>query len=199
MWIFNQEKVREIFQELEKECFFINEVENPLYAIEGYIKSSETALISNLNKVINEEEARVKYEEENYPGEEIAWQSPTYFDNIEVKNLHYISIFIFLYSFLERKMKKLSDLTEKKYKRKKGESYLFEFKMNLELSGINFQKMETEWNLLDGKYRDLRNDLVHDDIILKIEFPISNNKILIDFMKNTRIFLRKIYYENFEN
>lgn len=215
MWIFDAEpKVRKIFQKLEEKYFFFNEIEEPLWAIEKYIKSSKNSLIDQLDKIIKEEDRRVEYEEKNYPKDDITWPIPDYFSSIEIKNMYYESIFIFLFSFLERKMKNLNDVTEKKYKKKNSEGYLFEFRTNLELSWINFQHMEKEWSDII-RYNDLRNCLVHSWKLTKnktqsitwIEYlnfteteketfvTIEDQELLKSFIKIINIFLNKLYYE----
>lgn len=223
MWPFGP-KVREIFQELEKTSFFINEVENPLYGIKEYIKSSEGQLISDMKKLIEEENARLKYEEENYKKDDITWPEPRYYDNIEVINLHYISNFIFLYAFLEKKMKKLAEISENKSHIKLidiSSDWIFKYRKFLKkICNIDFSKMKNEWKQI-VQYSDLRNVLVHSDTIdknynkekvkniRKIKFiqileetsdvlniRIENSDMLIDFLEIIKIFLNKIYYGN---
>lgn len=144
---------------------------------------------------------------------------------IHTQQLYYNSLFISMYSFLEKKMFQLCKLAEDKYiiniNDLSGNGIFKYYKYFKKVLSINLEEINTEWTEIK-KYNKLRNHFVHspENIIKKsnnnlrkidalksirnisivekdnhIEFGISDKQLLLDFLKVIYRFLDKIYYE----
>jgi len=108
-------------------------------------------------------------------------------NNIDSKeiltDLHYDSLIISLYSFVEKKMKFLADYLSVQYEIKPsdiGGKGIFKYRIYLEkVCKITFNDIEKEWKTLLG-YNQLRNMLIHSD---NNRFLNLRNNSLVSFLK----------------
>lgn len=151
-----------------------------------------------------------------------------FIDNeVKIRNrqLYYHSIFISLYSFLERKMFQLCRLAEEHQSLKindiSGEGIFKFYKYFKKVLGINLDGLNTEWTDIT-KYNKLRNKLVHSPtnsidngsnnkelirafqsinnlvVIDKgdcLDFEITDKELLLTFCDTISKFLNHIYLE----
>lgn len=142
---------------------------------------------------------------------------------IHTRQLHYHSLFISLYSFLERKMYQLCRLSENhqslKIKDISGDGIFKYYKYLKKVLKIDLDALNKEWTEIT-KYNKLRNRLVHsptntiekrdnkklitilqsiENLIIVdkgeyVEFEITDKKLLMTFCKTISKFLHDIYY-----
>jgi len=144
---------------------------------------------------------------------------------IHTRQLYYHSLFISLYSFLERKMYQLCRLAELnqtlKIKDISGEGIFKYYKYFKKVLGLNLDGLNAEWTEIT-KYNKLRNKLVHSPtntiengdnnkelirtlqsisnlVVIDrgdyLEFEITDKELLMTFCKTIRKFLHDIYLE----
>ena len=148
MRISNRKKVRAIFQEFD----FHSEIEIPLHAFEEYLIFAEQKLHCEIRERIEQEERENEDSEDEY-------FSAGHHVNLEMMQLHYISMFIFLHSFLEKKMqcfcKIVGNISDE------CESGILNYKNCLKHVNIDITESE-EWCAII-RFSDLRNVLVHSN------------------------------------
>ncbi|MFZ1291292.1 MAG: hypothetical protein WAR79_14440 [Melioribacteraceae bacterium] len=144
---------------------------------------------------------------------------------IHTRKLYYHSLFISLYSFLERKMYQLCRLAEEhqtlKIKDISGDGIFKYYKYFKKVLGINLDGLNAEWTEIT-KYNKLRNRLVHSQtntiengdnnkelirtlqsinnlvVIDKgdsLEFEITDKELLMTFCSIINKFLNDVYLE----
>ncbi|MEZ5010099.1 MAG: hypothetical protein R2753_18260 [Chitinophagales bacterium] len=194
-----------------------------LYSFREYIKLTERTInieikneLSRYNKFLNESsdfEIEHMYDFEDHTIKTLTHQ------------LYYNSIFISIYSFLEKKMFQLCKLAEVnetiKIKDLSGEGIFKYYKYLKKVLLLDLDNLNEDWTRIT-KYNKLRNRLVHlttntidksennSKLIKTIasiknlnvidkgdyyEFEISSTKILLDFLEVIENFLDKIYFE----
>ncbi|MEQ1586729.1 MAG: hypothetical protein ABL895_12665 [Cyclobacteriaceae bacterium] len=199
------------------------EVNLQLESFREYIKLTESTIeielkqrIEHYNKFLregNEEEIREFY---NYEDHEIREQTHQLFFN---------SLFISIYSFLEKKMLQLCKLAESKQLikvRDLSDDGIVKYRKYLtKILCINLDEVNIQWDLF-MRYKVLRNLLVHtstntidfeksnlqkivtlrsiDGLIVEdregfVEFEIRNKQLLLDFCSAIGIFLKHVHYE----
>lgn len=198
------------------------EVDFQLDSFHEYIKITESIIEKEINlKILEFEKFLEKASEEEI--------SMAYFyDNMDheikiyTQQLYYSSIFISLYSFLEKKMSQLCKIAEKNQRIKTRDisgDGIFKYKTYLEkVVEIEFTGMNKEWDQINI-YNKLRNILIHSPtatiektpdnlkhieplkrikyISVKenegvVEFQIKDQKFLMNFLKIISTFLHKI-------
>jgi len=202
---------------------YVLEVDFQLDSFREYIKITEQTIDNEIKEKI------VRYTKFRQEASDLEIEIGYDFADHEIKilthQLYYNSIFIALYSFLEKKMYQLCRLAERdnliKVKDLSDEGIYKYYKYLKKVLLIDLDKLNTEWTLIT-KYNKLRNQLVHfpDNSVEKsennskqikllksisnlkiidkenfIEFEISDKKLLIDFWSVIKKFLNKIYYE----
>jgi len=202
---------------------FVIEVDFQLYSFKDYIKITEQIIEKEISEEIN------RYNKFLQEASDIEIEYQYDFEDHEIKNhihqLYYNSIFISLYSFLEKKMYQLCKLAEKgnsiKVKDLSDDGVFKYYKYFKKVLLIDLEQLNIEWTLIT-KYNKLRNRLVHfpDNTIEKsnnnskqiellksisnlkiidkgdyIEYEISDKQLLLDFWTVINDFLNKIYYE----
>ncbi|PKQ61353.1 hypothetical protein BZG02_16315 [Labilibaculum filiforme] len=153
------------------------------------------------------------------------------FEDHEIKfhthQLYYNSIFISLYSFLEKKMNQLCKLAEKenilKLNDLNGNGVIKYYNYITKVLLIDLNTVEDEWELIK-KYNKLRNQLVHSPVntidnknsnlitIFKsianlnykerensFTFEIADKQLLLDFKKAINSFLHEVFYERIKH
>ena len=210
-----------------RQCFntndyeFIIEVDLQLESFREYIKLTEDLIEVELKQKL------IKYdtflEEED---KEIVKEFYDFADH-EVKRqahqLFFDSLFISLYSFLERKMFQLCKIAEAGHQIKVkdlGDKGIKQYRTYItKVLNIDLETVHSQWTGFQ-KYNTLRNQLVHEPtytvdiknktkinklksiqgLVIKergdvIEFEISDKKLLMDFCKDIGIFLKHIHCE----
>lgn len=202
---------------------YIIDVDFQLSSFYEYIRITEETIEKEVSKKLLEYERVLKeaIEEDIEPFVDFA----DYETKINTQQLYYNSIFISIYSFLERKMLQLCKFAEPNYSIKindlSGEGVV-KFEAYLKkVVGIDMQKLNTEWEQIK-KFNILRNHLVHSvlpEVVISentkkkikmlksikgltfkeneeiFEFQITDKKILIDFCKIIGTYLDGIYLE----
>lgn len=202
---------------------YVLEVDFQLDSFREYLKLTEKVInneikdkIEKYNKFLEEAPDFVIEMEHDFEDHEI---------KIHTQQLYYNSLFISMYSFLEKKMFQLCKLAEDKniinVNDLSGDGIFKYYKYFKKVLLINLDEINTEWTEIN-KYNKLRNHFVHSpenilersnnnlkkigvlksirniSIIEKdhhIEFGISDKQLLLDFLKIIDRFLDKIYYE----
>ena len=202
---------------------YVVDVDFQLYSFQDYIKLTEQIIEKEIKQKIAEYN---KFLEDNR-GEDLVLGEESADHDVRVftHQLYYNSIFIALYSFLEKKMYQLCRLAEEKQLIKlrdlSDEGIFKYYKYLKKVLLINVDELNSEWELL-SKYNKLRNRLVHfpSNIIDKsaentnqiklfqsiehltiidngtyIEFEIGDKQFLLTFCSTIEKFLHAIYYE----
>lgn len=213
-------KSRQIFK---NDSFqYVIEVDFQLNSFYEYIELTEKIIENGIKEKI---EAYDKLLKEGSV-EEIEHQHDFVDHEIKIytRQLYYHSLFISLYSFLERKMYQLCRIPESqqniKTKDISGEGVIKYRTYLQKVLMLDFTKLNEEWENIK-KYNKLRNRLVHSptNMIAKgndqklistfqaienltiydkgdyIEFEIADKQLLIKFCKIISSFLKGIYYE----
>lgn len=201
---------------------YIVDIEFQLDAFSDYIKITEQTVeveikskIEKFNKLLHEAEEDDHLLHMDLPDHEV---------KIFMHQLYYHSLFISLYSFLERKMFQICKIAEEKQNIKikdlSDEGIVKYRKYIQKVLNINLDSLNSEWMLL-MKYNKLRNRLVHfpenmiekndsnlsiiktfesiEDLKLTdrrdfIEYEIADKKLLITFIRTIDKFLHEVYY-----
>lgn len=207
---------KKVFIDNDKNFYFIVDVEFQLFSFNKYIKLTEEIIEENVKNKLTEISEYLK--------------NPDYPDYGEhemlthTHSLYYNSLFISLYSFLERKLFMLSKLAENqkniKVKGIRGEGIFKYYKYLKKVLEIDLEHLNNEWVVI-CRYNKLRNTLVHYPIneipkdnnsklisqfkqieFLEIKdkgefitFEINDVRLLSKFIKVIHKFLREIYYE----
>ena len=201
---------------------YVTEVDLQLESFREYIALTEENVVKDIEKQIK---AYNKFLEE---ASEIEIEHMHDFVDHEIKintrQLYYHSLFISLYSFLERKMFQLCRISEPnqslKIKDISGEGIFKFYTYIKKVLKIDVDALNTEWTEIT-KYNKLRNRIVHfptntidktdnDKLINQLksiqhltlnekidffEFEITDTKLLLEFCFTTSKFLFKIYHE----
>lgn len=212
---------RKVFN--DDEFQYVIEVDFQLYSFKEYIKITEQIIEKEIKEEIN------RYNKFLREASDIEIEYQYDFEDHQTKNhihqLYYNSIFISLYSFLEKKMYQLCKLAEKnnliKVRDLSDDGIFKYYKYFKKVLLIDLEQLNKEWTLIT-KYNKLRNRLVHfpENTIEKsnnnskhieilksirnlkiidkgnyIEYEISDKQLLLDFWFEINSFLNKIYYE----
>lgn len=201
---------------------YVLDIEFQLYSFKEYITITQEVVNKKILRKIDDYDKFLKESSD----EEIKWMYDIEDHEIKIftHQLYYNSIFISLYSFLEKKMYQLCKLGEKKQlikvKDLSGDGIVKYYNYFRKVLLINLQDLNTEWSSIT-KYNKLRNQLVHSPtniiensnnpsliIILKsiknlniidredfVEYEITDKKLLLDFWSVINKFLSEIYYE----
>lgn len=213
-------QVRRVFD--KPDFYYMAEVDFQMEAFSAYIKLTNGLIENNLQSQIKE------YEEILQRGNQSEVDSAYDFEDHEIKSktrqLFYDSIFISMFSFLEKKMHQLSHIAEENYKIKvkdlSGDGVTKYYNYLKKVAEIDMEILNGEWELIKNLNR-LRNLLVHKPFAIidnkgnsgiikslkKIEhltvierqeytlLRIDNSKLLLDFCSSIQKFLLGIYLE----
>ncbi len=181
-------RAREIFQ--NSWFCYISEIEIPLQAYSKYIDSSEELITEIRDNIKSEEKFNEKLSDDD-----ICF-SPNYDIDTEIIDFYHNSIFICLYAFLEKKMRKLCKSVENEQKITIDDMsgrWIYRYKKYLEkIVGVDFNNIEQEWGELD-KLNKIRNILTHSEEEWSTQK--LSKEMLINFIKLIGVFMKKIYYE----
>lgn len=204
---------------------YVVEVDFQLDSFREYIKITEKTVENDIKNKIKSYDKFLKDASDdeiqylhNFQDHEI---------KIHTRQLYYHSLFISLYSFLERKMYQLCRLAEEnqslKIKDISGEGIFKYCKYFKKVLGINLENLNVEWSKIT-KYNKLRNRLIHlptntiendknnkeliatlqsiDNLIFidkgeYFEFEIADKEFLITFCKIIYKFIFEIYHEKY--
>lgn len=202
---------------------YITEVDFQLESFSEYIKLTEKTVE---NDIINKIQAYDKFLNEASDAEiEYLHDFVDHEIKVQTRQLYYHSLFISLYSFLERKMYQFCRLAEEhqslKTKDISGEGIFKYYKYFKKVLGINLDALNAEWTEIT-KYNKLRNKLVHspsntiekvdnnkdlirllqsiDNLVViekkgYFEFEITDKELLMTFCKTISKFLHDVYFE----
>ncbi|MCF8234820.1 MAG: hypothetical protein K9G67_07320 [Bacteroidales bacterium] len=201
---------------------FLIEVDFQLFSFKEYIKLTEKIIDREIKEEIKKYNKFLKQTTGDQI--EIGYDVVDHEIKIYTHQLYLNSIFISLYSFLEKKMSQLCKLAEKntymKVKDLSGNGIFKYYKYFKKVLEINLVPINDEWTLIT-KYNKLRNRIVHfpDNTIEKsennanlietfksinnlsiieeedfYEFKISDSQLLNDFLTVIERFLYKIFY-----
>lgn len=154
------------------------DIEFPLQSFREYIKLTDQLIEKEVKTVI---ETNIKsLTEFNSDDDELLLFDPNDHEiKIHLRQLYYHSLFISLYSLLEKTMWKLCKIAEQgqslKIRDISGDG-IFKYHKYLEkVLKVDLSELNTEWSII-VKYNKLRNQLVHSTN--QIEKNTDNNKLL---------------------
>lgn len=201
---------------------YLVEVDLQLESFREFIALTENTIVLDIKKQIK---AYNKFLEEASQIEiENMYDLVEHEIKINISKLYYHSLFISLYSFLERKMFQLCQIAEPnqsiKIKEISGEGIFKLYTYIKKVLEIDLDNLNTLWSKIKG-YNRLRNRIVHfptntidktdNDKLIKqlqliqhltlndktdfIEFEITDTKLLLEFYSIISEFLHEIYFE----
>jgi hypothetical protein len=206
---------RDAFEKFE----FVAEVLMPLDAFNEYVKMTEELIQKEVVEHIKKYDELLKSQsEEDY----YLHDSYDHEVKIHLQDLFYNSLFVSLYSFLERKMFELCKIAEPQYTLKIddiSETGIFQYAKYLKkVVGIDFEALNEHWSYFN-KVNKLRNIIVHHpttriertnqrkiDVLKSIdflevkerdsgvEFFIRDKQVILDLVSHIQEFLHGIYY-----
>jgi hypothetical protein len=214
-------RIRQVFNNTSYQ--FVPEVEFQLDSFREYIKfTDEMVELDIKNKIIAYDNFLKQASKTDI---EYLYDFQDHEIKIQTRQLYYHSLFISIYSFLERKMYQLCKIAEKQQslntKDISGNGIYKYYKYFKKVLGINLDGLNAEWTEIT-KYNKLRNKLIHSpsntiengesnkdlirtlqsikNLVLTnkgdyVEFEISDKELLISFCKTISKFLRDVYFE----
>lgn len=216
-----QYRYRQVF---DKNSFqYVIEVDFQLQSFREYIRITEQTIENEIKDIIKYYDKFLK--EASDLDIEYIYDFEEHEIKIYTRQLYYHSLFISLYSFLERKLYQICQLSEKRQSLKvediSGDGIYKYYKYIKKVLGINLEALNTEWTEIT-KFNKLRNRIVHFPsqtvnknennkalitilqsienlhIIDKgefLEFEIIDKELLIRFCQTISKFLHEIYFE----
>ena len=213
--------VRNVFINEDNNFNYLRDVEFEQFAFQEYLKLTEKTFQNDVKEQLNKIDDLLK--SSDLYQIEYAYDYIDHETLVHTHKLYYSSLFVSLYSFLERKLYAICIEAQKKQTIKvkdiSGDG-IFKYQKYLKkVIGIDFSESNTEWTIIN-RYNKLRNRIIHSPTntieklnneglineFNRIEFlnikdeetfivyEMDDVKLLKEFMKVIHDFLRKIYF-----